>query len=246
MSKLKYGDKIIKEQNEQINDKPDKIKRLLKRFMQVVLQVVLFAILLFVSSGQIAWLWAWIYLCTYVLIIIINAFILPADLIEERGRSKENVKKWDKVIMTLNIFPALGILVVAGLDYRFNWSPAIADWIHVCGLILLIMGQAVFSWSMISNHFFSTAVRLQFDRSHKVATRGPYKYVRHPGYVGFIVLNLVTPIILGSLWALIPSAILTILFLIRTALEDRTLRNELEGYKEYAQNIPYRLIPGVW
>jgi protein-S-isoprenylcysteine O-methyltransferase Ste14 len=234
------------EQNEQINYKPDKMKKVLKRYMQVVLQVVLFAVLLFVSSGQIAWLWAWIYLCTYVLIIIINAFILPADLIEERGKSKENVKKWDKVIMTLNIFPALGILVVAGLDYRFGWSSGIADWIHVSALILMILGQALFSWSMISNHFFSTAVRLQFDRSHQVATSGPYKYVRHPGYVGFIILNLATPLILGSLWALIPGAILTILFLIRTALEDKTLRNELEGYKEYAQKVPYRLIPGIW
>jgi protein-S-isoprenylcysteine O-methyltransferase Ste14 len=222
------------------------MKKVLKRFMQVVLQVVLFAILLFVSSGQIAWIWAWIYLCTYVLIIIINAFILPADLIEERGKSKENVKKWDKIIMILNIFPALGILVVAGLDYRFSWSPAISDWINASALIIMLLGHAFFSWSMISNHFFSTAVRIQVDRSHQVATSGPYKYVRHPGYVGFIILNLATPLILGSLWALIPGAILTILFLIRTALEDKTLRNELEGYNEYAQKVPYRLIPGIW
>ena len=236
----------MKEQNEQNNVKSDNMKKVLKRFVQVILQVVLFAILLFVSSGQIAWLWAWIYLCTYVLIIIINAFILPADLIEERGKTKENVKKWDKVIMTLNIFPALGILVVAGLDYRFSWSPVISDWINVSALILMLLGHALFSWSMISNHFFSTAVRLQFDRSHQVATSGPYKYVRHPGYVGFIILNLATPLILGSLWALIPGAILTVLFLIRTVLEDKTLRNELEGYKEYAQKVPYRLIPEIW
>jgi protein-S-isoprenylcysteine O-methyltransferase Ste14 len=243
---LKYRGEMMLKQNGQNNEKLYDMKKVLKRFIQVVLQIVLFAILLFVSSGQIVWIWAWIYLSTYVLIIVINAFILPADLIEERGRSKENVKKWDKVIMTLNIIPALGILVVAGLDYRFNWSPTIADWIHVCGLILMIMGQAFFSWSMISNHFFSTAVRLQFDRSHQVATRGPYRYVRHPGYVGFIILNLATPLIIGSLWALIPGAILTILFLIRTDLEDKTLRNELEGYKEYAKNVPYRLIPGIW
>jgi protein-S-isoprenylcysteine O-methyltransferase Ste14 len=222
------------------------MKKVLKRFVQVVLQVVLFAVLIFVSSGQIVWHWAWIYLCTYVLIIIINAFILPADLIEERGRSKENVKKWDRVIMTINIFPALGLLAVAGLDYRFSWSPAIADWIHVSALILMISGHAFFSWSMISNHFFSTAVRLQYDRSHQVATSGPYKYVRHPGYVGFIIINLATPLILGSLWALIPGAITTILFIIRTALEDSTLQNELEGYKEYALKVPYRLIPRIW
>jgi protein-S-isoprenylcysteine O-methyltransferase Ste14 len=227
-------------------EKKQDYKKIFKRFLQVVLQVVLFAILLFVSSGQIEWIWAWIYLCIYVLVIIINAFILPADLIEERGKSKENVKKWDKIIMTLNIFPALGILVVAGLDYRLNWSSSIADWIHVSALFLMILGQAFFSWSMISNHFFSTAVRLQFDRSHQVATRGPYKYVRHPGYVGFIILNLATPLVLGSLWALIPATILTMLFIIRTALEDRTLINELDGYIEYSQKVRYRLIPLIW
>ena len=126
------------------------MKRILKRFIQVVVQVILFAILLFASSGQIAWHWAWIYICTYILIIIINAFVLPADLIEERGKSKKNVKKWDKIIMPLNIFPALGIMLVAGLDYRFIWSPALSDWIHVSALILMILGHAFFSWSMVS------------------------------------------------------------------------------------------------
>lgn len=126
------------------------MKKVIKRFIQVLLQVVLFAILIFVSSGQLVWHWAWIY------------------------------------------------------------------------------------------------VRLQYDRSHQVATSGPYKYVRHPGYIGFIVFNLATPLMLGSLWALIPGVIMTILFIIRTALEDSTLRNELEGYKEYALKVSYRLIPGVW
>jgi protein-S-isoprenylcysteine O-methyltransferase Ste14 len=171
---------------------------------------------------------------------------LPNDLIEERGKSKENVKKWDKVIMTLNIFPALGLLVVAGLDCRFGWAPKLNSWIQVVALVLMILGNAFFTWAMLSNHFFSTAVRIQFDRGHQVAIGGPYNYMRHPGYVGFIVINLATPLILGSLWALIPGAIMAVLFIIRTALEDSTLQKELEGYKEYAQKVKYRLIPGIW
>ena len=80
----------------------------------------------------------------------------------------------------------------------------------------------------------------------QTATGGPYKYMRHPGYVGFIVINLATPLVLGSLWALIPGAIIAVLFIIRTALEDSTLQKELEGYKEYVEKVKYRLIPGIW
>jgi protein-S-isoprenylcysteine O-methyltransferase Ste14 len=233
-------------QKEQDNRKLDTRKNLLKRLIQVIMQIVLFAVLLFVSVGRLVWYWAWIYLGTYIVIITINAFILPNDLIEERGKSKENVKKWDRVIMTFNIFPALGLLVVAGLDYRFGWAPKLNSWIQVVALVLMVLGNAFFTWAMLSNHFFSTAVRIQFDRNHQVAIGGPYNYMRHPGYVGFIVINLATPLILGSLWALIPGAIMAVLFIIRTALEDSTLQKELEGYKEYAQKVKYRLIPGIW
>src|SRR5690242_11561314 len=110
-------------QNEQENKRLDPKKNLLKRRIQVIMQIVLFAVLLFVSAGRLVWYWAWIYLGTYIAIVAVNAFILPANLIEEHGKTKENVKKWDRVLMTLNIFPALGLLVVAGLDYRFGWSP---------------------------------------------------------------------------------------------------------------------------
>jgi protein-S-isoprenylcysteine O-methyltransferase Ste14 len=217
-----------------------------KRFLQVAFQIVLFAVLLFVSAGRLAWVWAWIYLGMYVLVVAVNAFVLPPDLIEERGRSKENVKPWDRLIMTLNILPALSLLIVAGLDFRLGWSFPFSAWIRVAAVAIMILGNALFTWAMISNHYFSTAVRLQLDRNHQVATGGPYRYVRHPGYVGFIVLNLATPLILGSLWALIPAAVMMVLFIVRTALEDATLRKELDGYKEYAQKVRYRLVPGIW
>lgn len=229
-------------------EKGNKTKResSVKRLLQVLFQIVLFAVLLFVSAGRLTWTWAWIYLGTFILIVTVNAFFLPKDLIEERGKTKENVKKWDRVIMTINIIPALGLLVVAGLDYRFGWSPLLVGWIPVVSLVLMFLGNALFSWAMISNHYFSTAVRIQIDRNHQVATGGPYNYMRHPGYVGFIIINLATPLVLGSLWALIPGAIMAVLFIIRTALEDITLLKELEGYKEYAEKVKYRLIPGIW
>ncbi|NLG84609.1 MAG: isoprenylcysteine carboxylmethyltransferase family protein [Firmicutes bacterium] len=139
--------------------------------------------------------------------------------------------------MTFNIFPALGLLVVAGLDYRFGWSPELDAWLQAAALVLPILGNALFTWAMIANPFFSPGVRIQSDRGHKTATGGPYRYIRHPGYAGFSVFNLVTPLVLGSLWASIPGAILAVLFIIRTALEDATLQKELEGYKEYAERL---------
>jgi len=123
---------------------------------------------------------------------------------------------------------------------RIDWLWA---WVY---LGFFILGNALFSWAMISNYFFSTSVRIQFDRNRTVATGGPYCYVRHPGYVGFIVFNLAAPLILGSFWALIPAGITTVLFILRTAFEDRTLLEELEGYKEYAEKVQYRLLPGIW
>lgn len=110
----------------------------------------------------------------------------------------------------------------------------------------MLAGHAVFSWAMISNQFFSTMVRIQDDRNHSVTSAGPYKIVRHPGYVGFIIQTISTPFILGSIWGIIPAGALCVLFFIRTAYEDTTLRKELNGYREYADKVRYRLIPGVW
>jgi protein-S-isoprenylcysteine O-methyltransferase Ste14 len=99
---------------------------------------------------------------------------------------------------------------------------------------------------MASNKFFSTAVRIQMDRSHTVASGGPYRYVRHPGYVGYIISWFATSLALGSLWALILVGLVMCLFVIRTALEDKTLLEELDGYQDYAKQVRYRLLPGIW
>jgi len=109
-----------------------------------------------------------------------------------------------------------------------------------------VLGQGLFTWGMVSNKFFSTAVRIQTDRDHTVASGGPYRYVRHPGYVGYITASFATALALGSLWALIPAGLTMCLLVVRTALEDQTLQDELDGYKEYAQQVRYRLLPGVW
>jgi protein-S-isoprenylcysteine O-methyltransferase Ste14 len=224
----------------------DTRKNILRRLIQVSMSVILTAIILLVAAGRIKWIYAWIYILTSLLIIITNSFIFPSELISERGRKKENVEKWDKFITGFIIIPWLAIYIISGLDIRFGWSPELAWWIHFTGLITFIFGNAIVSWSMISNTYFSTSVRIQYDRGHTVSSGGPYRYIRHPGYLGMIIYVLSTPIILGSFWALIPAILTFILFIIRTSFEDYTLKNKLEGYKEYAEKVRYRLVSGVW
>jgi protein-S-isoprenylcysteine O-methyltransferase Ste14 len=222
-------------------------RAVVKRMIQVIVQFLTLGALLFVSAGCLDWGWAWGYLGVGVGILAVNALVMPPELIAERGKvGKEDVKRWDRIVTTINILPALGAPIVAGLDERIGWSPRLSLVVHLVGLVLLVLGQGLFTWSMVSNKFFSTTVRIQVDREHAVASGGPYRYVRHPGYVGFVVSAFALPLALGSLWALIPAALTLCLFVVRTALEDRTLQAELPGYAEYAQQTRYRLVPGVW
>jgi protein-S-isoprenylcysteine O-methyltransferase Ste14 len=233
-------------QKEQIEGRSETRKNIMRRLMQVTMSIILIALFLFVSAGRIDWIYAWIYIALSVLVILINASLFTPELISERGRKKENVEKWDKIISGLIILPLLAIYLVSGLDIRFGWSPELALWIHIIGLIFFLLGNALVSWAMMSNVYFSTAVRIQYDRGHTVCHEGPYRYVRHPGYLGIIIFYLFTPLILGSVWALIPASLTVILFIVRTIFEDRTLKSKLEGYHDYVGKVKYRLIPGVW
>lgn len=230
----------------QSNGKSDLTSGVRKRMLQVVIQTLLIAAILFISSGRLDWGWAWAYLGVGVGILIINVLVMPPELIAERGQPKENVKDWDRILTTLTLFPTLGGLIVIGLDERYGWSPQLAWGTRLIALAFLALGQGLFTWAMASNKFFSTAVRIQMDRGHTVASGGPYRYVRHPGYVGYIISWLATSLALGSLWALIPAGLVMGLMVVRTALEDRTLREELDGYQDYAARVRYRLLPGMW
>ena len=231
----------------QPNGSSEMKSKVLKRMVQVVVQFLILAVLLFISAGSLKWVWAWVYLGVGVGILAINVLVMPPEVIAERGRTdKEGIKSWDRVLTTLSILPTLGAPIMAGLDVRFGWSPQLALAIQIVALVVWALAQGLFTWAMVSNRFFSTSVRIQADRGHTVASGGPYRVVRHPGYVGYIASSFATALVLGSLWALIPAGLVMCLLVVRTALEDKTLQEELPGYKEYAQRVRYRLLPGVW
>jgi len=137
-------------------------------------------------------------------------------------------------------------LIIAGLDQRYGWTSGIPLAAQIAALVVSALGYSLVVWATASNAFFSQIVRIQSERSHTVATGGPYRFVRHPAYVGTILTELAVPVLLASWWALIPGVLNAVLFVLRTALEDRTLQAELNGYADYACQVRYRLLPGIW
>jgi protein-S-isoprenylcysteine O-methyltransferase Ste14 len=221
-----------------------------KRFAQITVGILIQVAILVLASGRLDWLAAWIYVSVYLAVVVINGTLLlrkNPELAAERAEMKQDAKGWDKWLATFAsvVFPIV-TLVVSGLDARNRWTADPTIGIYILGFILLVSGYALASWAMLSNTFFSGLVRIQKDRGHVVVTAGPYRFVRHPGYVGMIAFNLGTPLLLGSLWALIPAGITVFLFVLRTWLEDKTLQRELTGYAEYTRQVPHRLLPGLW
>jgi protein-S-isoprenylcysteine O-methyltransferase Ste14 len=230
---------------------PEVQREIVKWIVQAALGLVAYGLILFLAAGSVDWIWGWAQL------IILAAFLAGHPLLlipinpellaeREKGLLDEDVKRWDKWIAGAAGGALLPMWVVAGLDVRFHWTGGMPIALHVGGLLTNVLGYALFLWAMASNAFFSEGVRIQQERGHRVATEGPYRYVRHPGYVGAIMAGIATPFLLGSLWGLIPAVIAAVLYIVRTGLEDKTLMEELPGYREYAQQTRHRLLPGVW
>lgn len=168
------------------------------------------------------------------------------DLITERLSPPTGAKTWDKTILSILRLTQLVRYLLAGLDQRYGWTEGFPLNAQIIAIVVCLLSIALFTWAMASNLFFSQIVRVQADRGHAVATQGPYRYVRHPGYVGLILFEFGISTVLASWWAIVAGGVCAILIILRTALEDRTLQAELTGYVEYARHVRYRLLPGIW
>ena len=232
------------------HDRPnpnDAIRRWWRR--EIVLLLVRTAIL-FVSAGRLDWRMGWVFVGVYVGSTLINGLVIVRNdpaLAKERLDAGAGIKDWDRVLVLFAVLLSVpGTLLVSGLDTRFGWSQNIPFALQIMAALANVLGIGLTLWAVASNTFFSGYVRIQEERGQTVVSSGPYAFVRHPGYLGAVVSCISTSLMLGSWWALIPSGLGTLGFVVRTALEDTMLRNELEGYKEYAVRVRYRLLPGIW
>jgi protein-S-isoprenylcysteine O-methyltransferase Ste14 len=211
--------------------------------------LLIFVLCLFLPAGTLAWSRGWLFfVVTVAASILITVYLqrVNPDVVAARVNRHEGTKGWDRVLLRLFLPALVSILPVAALDDgRYHWFP-VPWWVCGIGYVLLIAGMVGLTWAESVNKFFEPTVRIQTDRGHTVIDSGPYAIVRHPGYVSGFLVFISVPLSLGSLWALIPAGIACLLLVVRTILEDRTLRTELPGYEEFAQRVRYRLIPWVW
>ena len=212
--------------------------------------LLLLTVTLFVSAGSLGWTMGWVQMGLYVFIVAFQAVVLiprSPELIAERSGYQKGTKVWDLVIAGLAaaLLPMVS-WVVAGLDYRHSWTSEFPLGVRLAAIAIWLGGYFITVWAMSANPFFSATVRIQDERGQSVSTGGPYRFVRHPGYVGAILFQIMTPFLLNSWWALIPSALSVVLYVVRTALEDSLLRAELEGYAAYSEAVRWRLVPGIW
>ena len=230
------------------NQSPQGIDR--RSFVLRLLGLPLFiALFLFLPAGTLNWSKGWLFIA--IMLGVISAVILflqrvNPEVIAARSRIHKGTKSWDKILLSV-YFPAMSaVLTVAALDDgRFHWFP-VPWWVCGVGYALLLAGIGIVTWAESVNKFFEVTVRIQTERGHSVIDTGPYAIARHPGYVGGILHAIGIALSLGSFWALIPAGIASIVLMVRTQWEDETLRDELDGYAEYAARVRYKLIPGVW
>ncbi|HEY9151823.1 MAG TPA: isoprenylcysteine carboxylmethyltransferase family protein [Anaerolineales bacterium] len=220
----------------------------LQMILRALLTPIIIIALIFLAAGRWDYWQAWVYIVLNTLIVTLMGTVFTKDsqLIEERLNPKGGTKAWDKVYFAITVPLYFIMITLGGLDARFGWTrnmPLIVYWASVT---VYIIGQAIFLWARYTNSYFSSVVRIQTDRGQTVCKDGPYRYVRHPGYVGGFLFTLSSGLMLGSWWAFIPQAIAALLIIWRTSLEDKTLQAELPGYAEYAKETRYRLVPGVW
>lgn len=217
-----------------------------KQLVSVCFSLAITAACLFGSAGRLDWSNAWVLLGLSLLTGLAFTVGRNPELAAERRNVKAG-KSWDKVLVGITVLLGpMAVWITAGLDYRFHGSSGVSSLAFTAGLAAAVLAAALIAWAMRSNRFFSAVVRIQKDRGHTVVDGGPYRFIRHPGYAGMFVFTLVTPLILGSYWALAPAAATASVIVLRTIMEDFTLHNELYGYADYARRVRYRLLPAIW
>jgi protein-S-isoprenylcysteine O-methyltransferase Ste14 len=222
-------------------------------WLSLSVQLALFAVALMWPAATWRWWEAWVLVGIWTVFVVASAIFLsrhdPALLAERMKLMplQKEQKLWDKMLMSLFFIAAIGLYIIPGFDVvRYEWSEPLPVWLEVFAMIVHPPCFLFLGWVMRENTYLSVVVKIDDKRGHQVITTGPYALVRHPMYTAMIVLLFAVPVALGSRFGLIPAAVLIVLLIVRTHFEDCTLHAELAGYREYAKQTHYRLIPGIW
>ena len=221
----------------------------MKIWVRGILGIAVMAGLIFISSGRLDYWQGWVYFGTNMAILALTTWLLRNDpeLVAERLNPGKGTKIWDKGYFLLSTPLYFAAVILAGIDAgRRHGSSRLPAALYLLVLAVYFAGQGLFLWAKKVNPYFSSVARIQTERGQTVCREGPYRFCRHPGYLGGILFGLATPLVLGSYWALIPQALAAICLVVRTVLEDNMLKKELLWYADYQKAVPFRLVPGVW
>ena len=219
----------------------------IRAIFRVLFSLGLMFAILFRSAGRWDYWQGWVFFLLHIYVTLCSWLIIPSELLPERIKPGPGTKEWDHVFYAFYLPLVYIIPLIAALDGgRNHWTGNFPLWVNALAFIVIFLGYSLTILSLWKNRFFSSTVRIQKDRGHYVVDKGPYAFIRHPGYAGVIISCFGISFALNSLWALVPAGLLAIAFIIRTYLEDITLQKELAGYIEYAARVRYRLLPRVW
>lgn len=221
---------------------------LVRPFLIGLATSIVFVAAVLVSAGRLTVWQAWVYGGISLALNLGQRILLRTnpELARERAHPGSRAKTWDKALLAVLLLLTLAMLVTAGLQLRHPGRPSLPLAWFVVGVVLDLAGAVLFSWALKENRFFSAVVRIQHDRGHAVCTTGPYRVVRHPGNLGMILGTMGVPLLFQSTWSLVPAGLSVIALIVRTHLEDVSLTQELDGYRDYRRRTPWRLVPGLW
>ncbi|MBM3838927.1 MAG: isoprenylcysteine carboxylmethyltransferase family protein [Verrucomicrobia bacterium] len=214
-------------------------------YLKVLGFMAMMIAVLFGSAGRLDLPFVWATVGIYVAFLTINVFLIDPSLLQERLRPGPGGRDRSERAFLIPVIVMQWI--IAGLDVgRFHWSDTVPAYAQIASLAVFALGLSLTGWAMNANRFFSSVVRIQSDRGHHLITGGPYRYVRHPGYLGGMLASVGGTLALGSWWSLAPTAVFVVFFCRRIWIEDRFLHEQLAGCREYAQSVRYRVLPGIW
>jgi len=221
----------------------------LKAILASYVGVLLYASFIFLGAWKLVYWQALLYVVIALIGATLSNALVPrgSDLTVERASTAAAGQRWDKHILAVYFLLSVVTFMIGGLDSgRFGWSGPVPLGVTIAGIVLMLLGQIIFAAAKRQNAFFSSTVRIQSERGHRVCESGLYHYVRHPGYLGMLIALLAFPLLINSYWAFVPAVFGAVLLLIRTVIEDRVLTEELPGYRDYVARTRWHLIPGVF